>query len=315
MKKRFLSLLFTALVAGGSVALADDNAALIVTNDGETLTVYNIDYSPQGYVYYSSTPDDADLQRIKKEDVLIIKLADGTKINPDDIASGATAQNSSKSASQANQGRVEEPGETHEAQGDFFVKKGQQQILVTNGRGQILKMRMEDEGAKTLAVIPAGKDMEYDQGRYVIPQFVKIGDDTYTVVQIDNDAFKNIGFWKNDTSMTELVLPPSIKHIGDYAFAGREGIRTLVLPEGIESVGEGAFARVGCRASFQELYIPKGIKSIGKSAFWCVGPNTSYRGFFQGNLTSMPNFITTGNCKDFGIDEEAVEAYYARYGR
>ena len=49
----------------------------------------------------------------------------------------------------------------------------------------------------------------------------------------------------------DLNIPDSIIEIGDYAFCGSEGIRSIRLPKSIETIGEGAFAI----SSLEELYI------------------------------------------------------------
>lgn len=56
----------------------------------------------------------------------------------------------------------------------------------------------------------------------------------------------------------------------------------------------------------------KTVKRIGARAFLRLGPKTSYSGYYQGSLTCIPDWITTGNCTQYGIDEEAVEAYERR---
>ena len=55
---------------------------VLVTNDGESLKVYNLEIGPSTIYYQLSDEANADIKRIDKSDVLIIRKADGTKIDP-----------------------------------------------------------------------------------------------------------------------------------------------------------------------------------------------------------------------------------------
>ena len=71
------------------------------------------------------------------------------------------------------------------------------------------------------------------------------------------------------SSVTTLVVPPGVTHIGDYAFDGCRRLTTLRLPEGITHVGNLAFR--GC-VGLTTLHFPKGITHIGNNAFrFCHG--------------------------------------------
>lgn len=60
----------------------------------------------------------------------------------------------------------------------------------------------------------------------------------------------------------KIILPASIKYIGDYAFC-RVPLRDFEMPKNVEYIGRGAF--VGCLIS--EIYIHKNVKIIGERAF------------------------------------------------
>ena len=67
----------------------------------------------------------------------------------------------------------------------------------------------------------------------------------------------------------ELVLPPSVVSIGDHAFYGCTGMRTVRLPHALRSIGDYAFR--GC-THIDVLHLPDALESIGKSAFaQCTG--------------------------------------------
>ena len=60
------------------VAMAQD---MLVTNEGKSLTIYNLEISDQSIFFQLSNKADAPLQKMLKKDILIIKKADGTKLD------------------------------------------------------------------------------------------------------------------------------------------------------------------------------------------------------------------------------------------
>lgn len=327
MKKYLLSI-FVGLVCSAASAVEPD---MIVTQAGETIKVYNLEISPTS-VFYTLTEDpNGDLKKIANDRILIIKKADGTKIDP--MASSIPESNKKT----VTKNPAAHPPVTHKAIEDDFVylkldkfKIGDIKVDEIEGyfiqaadeNGQILNYRLNSKDQKTLSVARSRlreetnkkgevkKHKTYYSGEYVIPEYVQVGDDKYTVVSIDAHAFEG------NPDVTNVVFPSTLESIGDRAFAGIFGgfsakpnnLRSVILPEGLKQVGSGAFWR-GSENIIDQLYIPKSLENIGEWAFMYLGKNTSYRGYFQGNLTCMPDFVNILNCKDYGIDEEAVEVY------
>jgi hypothetical protein len=277
------------------------------------MSVYNIDYSSSEYCYYTLSPDNADIRRINKSDILIIKLADGTKIDPTAVA---VTEDSNGGLQVSSKGY---PGQhapvTHKATSK--VENGKS-FEVTDDKGQILCMKILSEQDRTLSVTKPMKGIKYDRLSYIIPEYVDIDGTIYTVVSIEKNAFKGSGIGNfltgiSDTYTEEIILPATLTEIGDYAFSGLACLHRIIIPDGVESIGERAFFKCGSVCEmFEQVYIPESVKFIGSNAFRGVSKDNSVRGFFQGYISLMPPYITTGNCKDFGIDEEAVENYYMR---
>ena len=72
------------------------------------------------------------------------------------------------------------------------------------------------------------------------------------------------GFYTEDeTGLTSLTLPDSLKYIGNGAFEGHKNLKTVKLGENIIDIGAEAFN--GCRITSIEL--PDSTKIIGESAF------------------------------------------------
>ena len=66
-----------------------------------------------------------------------------------------------------------------------------------------------------------------------------------------------------DTRIREIVIPRTVKSIGDNAFYECKNLIDVTLPEGLESIGVGCFRYT----AIKEIIIPKSVKSIGKYAF------------------------------------------------
>ena len=76
MKKLILTLL--VMVSAALTAMAGTD--IIVMNDGTIINAYNLDYSSKDKCYYSLDEAGEQMKFVNKNDVMIIKLADGTKI-------------------------------------------------------------------------------------------------------------------------------------------------------------------------------------------------------------------------------------------
>ncbi|MCM1066644.1 MAG: leucine-rich repeat domain-containing protein [Muribaculaceae bacterium] len=305
------ALLLAALLCCIS-ALAQD---IIVSNDGTAIKAYKLDTSAADYVYYTLAPDDSALQRIAKADILIIKFADGTKLDPNATAPAATPQ---AQAAPAVKNPHDHPAVTVAAEGSFTQdKKGRKMVWAPTADGsEKLLLRLISPDQKTLAIAKPDKKQAYKGEVYIIPEYVTVDGDTYTVTAIDDEAFVGgsksagmLGTMRYGGTISRVVFPTTLKSIGELAFNFQSPLEEIVLPEGLERIGNHAFYACGekCR-TFRQIYIPKGTQ-VGQFAFKNVGPDTSPRGYFQGNLTSCPDYITTGNCTNYGIDEEAIEEY------
>lgn len=303
MKKHLLSLL-VGIVCSAAYAAEPD---MIVTQDGESIQVYNLEITPNAVYYTISEDSGEDVKKMSKDQILIIKKADGTKIDPSVSAEMPDVMQSGK--------KVENPHAhapvTYVASGEILTdKKGNKIVPVKDNKGQDIYFRIVDGEDKTLALTSWFGKGKYEGEEYILPEYVTIGHDTYTVRYVDDKAFY-IHHMKPNKRLKKLVFPSTLKKIGNKAFSCCSELQSIILPESIETVGDNAFSRVGNKY-FDQIYLPKGLKTIGSYAFLLVGADFSPNGYFQGRLTSMPDFITESNCNRFGIDEEAIEVYEKR---
>ena len=61
----------------------------------------------------------------------------------------------------------------------------------------------------------------------------------------------------------DLIIPETIIEIGDYAFCGSEGIRSIIIPLSVKTIGEGAFAN----GFLQSLFITNPNLIINREMF------------------------------------------------
>lgn len=73
--------ILTTLIAA-ALCFAANAQDIIVTNDGDAIKAYNLEMAGSSVFYQSKDDKDAPIQKISKADVLIIKMKDGTKIDP-----------------------------------------------------------------------------------------------------------------------------------------------------------------------------------------------------------------------------------------
>lgn len=145
---------------------------------------------------------------------------------------------------------------------------------------------------------------EYDKfngisGELIIPS--SLGG--YPVTEISSSAFHN------NNNLTCVIIPGSVKKIGDYAFSECHNLETLVLKEGVEEIGEEAFKR----CDLISVTIPRSLSRIKSSAFlsnkieevyitdlkaWCEITFQNYASspfYFNGNdySNTSPGYIKT----------------------
>ena len=87
--------------------------------------------------------------------------------------------------------------------------------------------------------------------KLIIPQKIS----NYRVTEIGSDAFSG-------SSLSEVVLPSTLRKIGNYAFSGTQ-LTKLTLPEGVTEIGAGAFSG----SSLKEVVLPRTLTKIGNNAF------------------------------------------------
>ena len=127
-------------------------------------------------------------------------------------------------------------------------------------------------------------------------------DENDDVITLGYDRYADAG---RIYTLTRVILPSSLRGIGEYAFYATSLSGNLEIPEGVTFIGEAAFAecplhgeitlpstlkRVENQAFFRaeiegELRLPEGLEYIGNEAFECASTYGGYVGNLHGTLT------------------------------
>ncbi len=86
----------------------------------------------------------------------------------------------------------------------------------------------------------------------------EVSPEGWTVTGIDAAGFRGNQFLK------EVVIPPTVTVIGEYAFAECTALESIVIPDTVETLNHGVFK--GC-TSLKSATLPKGLKRIPNGTF------------------------------------------------
>ena len=94
--------------------------------------------------------------------------------------------------------------------------------------------------------------------KLTVPSTVTYNNSKYVVTKIEDKAFYCDNF-------KEIILPNTIKSIGERAFANMYYLESINIPTNLNSIGNSAF--IYCSSLSSDIIIPLSVKSIGESAF------------------------------------------------
>lgn len=97
------------------------------------------------------------------------------------------------------------------------------------------------------------------------------------------------GSFSECDTLTDVILPKTIRNIGDWTFENCSGLTSLVIPDDVTSIGYAAFA--WCK-KLADITIPNGVTSIGEFAFCDCENLTSV--IIPSNATIIGEFSFTG---------------------
>lgn len=94
-------------------------------------------------------------------------------------------------------------------------------------------------------------------GKVTVPGTLEGGGQAYTVTSIE-------GAFYDCTRITEMILPESVRTIGEEAFVNCAAMTAITLPSGLAAIGDYAFE--AC-AKLKAIELPAGVGDIAESAF------------------------------------------------
>lgn len=103
-----------------------------------------------------------------------------------------------------------------------------------------------------------GITMQTVTGNVTVPQTVEYKGTTYTVTKVADEGFA-------ESKVTSVVLPQTIKEIGNNAFANCENLTSVNLPQGLQRIGNWAF---GNSPKLSSVTIPASVTTVEEQAFW-----------------------------------------------
>ena len=120
----------------------------------------------------------------------------------------------------------------------------------------------------TVRLTPPQDQFNYttNNGTLTITGYTGGGGSVAIPATIDGMAVTRIGdrAFSGRTGLRSLTLPDSVISIGEYAFLECTGLTSVVLPKSVTTVGHGTFS--GC-SGLRSLTLPDSVISIGRSAF------------------------------------------------
>ena len=124
-------------------------------------------------------------------------------------------------------------------------------------------LNFEDINPTNVVINPKNKYFTFDEKGNLIDKVNKkiiIVKDISTlptdIEVIGKNAFSN-------STITELILPASVKKIEEGAFYSCSNLEKVTLNEGLETIGKNAFSETGIK----EIIVPKSVKTLEAGAF------------------------------------------------
>lgn len=97
------------------------------------------------------------------------------------------------------------------------------------------------------------------------------------------------------TNLKSVILPDTLKEIGDYAFICCDSLEEIVIPDSVETIGKKAFKEC---SSLKGVDLPEALTYVGESAFELCEAITE--------LVIPPNLAEIGICAFWGLGIDSI---------
>ncbi|NCA66960.1 MAG: leucine-rich repeat domain-containing protein, partial [Clostridia bacterium] len=130
-------------------------------------------------------------------------------------------------------------------------------VRIVTDSSSFLINYLANDSVEITGLIPTIEGINLSQ--IIISNTLKISGNSYTVIGIATNAFKNY------SSIKSIELPTTLRYIDDYAFSGCTGIKNIVIPAAMEKIGVGAFE--GCTNLETVVNLSMGLWKVDNFAF------------------------------------------------
>ena len=212
------------------VALAQDKISVITLKNGTVIK--------------------GNIKSIDPTDALTIVVAGiETSIKMDNVAQIEEANTLSE---------VPSPGINNDEELAIDDKSNSSESFIALSNGKRYCFNILSKSNKTVE-ITHNKNVKYTDTHCAIPSTIEYGGESYTVVQIGEEAFNE------NKKIETLEIPATVKVIGDKAFEQCKHLTKIQFSPGLERIGEKAFSQC---THLTELELPTGLTEIGNNAFF-----------------------------------------------
>ncbi len=256
------------VIAVGSVAfLGCTNLEIVVFHGKPTIAENAFDGCPHVVVGYAAAEDSGSDADPSHKHTVVVDAA---------VAATCTASGLTEGSHCSTCGEIL----TVQEKIDFLYHDYVDGICTHCGGKCSIGLEYTSNGDGTCALTGIGTCTDTD---LVIPPFSPDGD---LVTSIGEGAF-NLGYEKG--ILTSVVIPNSVKTIGESAFVSNVKMKSVTLPEGLLSIEDYAF--MICE-QLSEINLPNSVTHIGESAFSCCEALTSFT--IPGSVTNLGSYAFSG---------------------
>lgn len=138
------------------------------------------------------------------------------------------------------------------------------------------------------------------EGGVIIKNAIVTGDSLVIPSEINGKPVTGIGYecFFKEAGIKSIVIPGSVKVIGERAFGSCTSVESLTIEDGVEKIESWAFHRV----PIKELVIPGSVSEIGKWAF-AECENLEKITILPGKLKEFPRDFTSSTFKEVILPE------------
>lgn len=138
------------------------------------------------------------------------------------------------------------------------------------------------------------------EGGIIIKNAIVAGDSLVIPSEINGKPVTGIGYecFFKEAGIKSIVIPGSVKVIGERAFGSCTSVESLTIEDGVEKIESWAFHRV----PIKELVIPGSVSEIGKWAF-AECENLEKITVLPGKLKEFPRDFTSSTFKEVILPE------------